>query len=83
MVPKDNGSKRNDSLMLIYMIKGIVKDLLEEIKKPKIQCKIQDAVLSPVLHYVMIFFTPYFVIMVLLLLVVIILLIINIYVACR
>lgn len=63
------------------MLKGIVKDLICEIKKPKIQCKIQDALLAPILHYVLVFFTPYFIIMVLLLIVVIILLIVNIYVA--
>lgn len=61
------------------MIKAIVRDLIEEIQTPQVQKKLQDAILSPVLRYVLYYFAPYFIIVTLLIVVVIILLIINLF----
>lgn len=60
------------------MIKGIINELS---KDDKLQQKIKEVILNPLLKNILIYFAPYFVILTMLNLMVIILLIINIYYA--
>ena len=61
------------------MIKGLIKELFEEVKNPKMQRKVEEHILTPILRYIFNAIAPYFISICVLLTIIVILLLVNIY----
>jgi len=61
------------------MIKMFIKELMTEFKKPKVHENIETHLLSPILRYIVTYFSPYFFLICLLLVVIVILLLLLIF----
>lgn len=61
------------------MIKALIKDLFEEIRKPKMKENVEQYILNPILDYVLKTFAPYFFVLCLLLVSIVILLLVTLY----